>query len=245
MDYNDEHGFSSYETDEDTYNMYNKLNNNKDNEKKQNNNRKKGIRKFYFVILCISFLVTSLSITISFFTSSSRSKLIHEIESAVVNFSLKVEKISEDTDKGLVPLNDNEIENALLGTNGKKCIDKDNNNVCQIYKINIENISNYGTKFKANLNLSATKDSNYENLKWAEISYSDAPKIFGDIKPMSNTNLKSSYGVGGGTSASFYIVIWISDNGKNQNKTDFGSFTGSVSFEAVSGDKLTSSFSNK
>ena len=57
------------------------------------------IKKIYFVCLIVAFLVTGLSITISFFTASARSKVIQEIESAVVNFSLKVEKITEEEKK--------------------------------------------------------------------------------------------------------------------------------------------------
>lgn len=251
MDYKDDYGFSSYETDEDNYDMYktndafiDKGSNNIDDNNKVNS-KKKGPSKIYFVILCIAFLITSLSVTVAFFSASARSNLIQEIESAVVNFSLKVEKVSEDTDKGLVPVKDSEINKALSGTNGKKCVDVDGNNVCQIYKINVENASEYSTIFKGTLLLSATENSNYENLKWAEITYSENPTVFGTIKPMSDLVLKESYGIGGGATATFYIVVWISDNGNVQNESDYGSFVGNVTFEAVSGDKLTSTFSSK
>ena len=62
---------------------------------------------------------------------------------------------------------------------------------------------------------------------------------------MSNSNWKTSYGIGANTTGEFYIAIWISDNGYNQNDSDYGSFTGNVTFEAISGDKLTSTFSSK
>ena len=171
--------------------------------------------------------------------------MVQEIESAVVNFNLKVEKITSEEKEGLVPVKDNEILNALKGENGKQCIDLNGNNVCQIYKVSVNNDSDYSTTFKSSLELIASKNSGYSNLKWAELIYSDNPTLLGDIKSMDMSNWKTSYGVGANTTGEFYIAIWISDNGSNQNDSDFGSFTGNVTFEAISGDKMTSTFSSK
>ncbi len=247
MDYKDEHDFSSYETDEDVYSAYNtKVDNANLKPNHRNNNRKSNkLNKLYFVILCISFVITSLSISVAFFTASARSKMVQEIESAVVNFNLKVEKITSEEKEGLVPVKDNEILNALKGENGKQCIDLNGNNVCQIYKVSVNNDSDYSTTFKSSLELIASKNSGYSNLKWAELIYSDNPTLLGDIKTMDTSNWKTSYGVGANTTGEFYIAIWISDNGSNQNDSDFGSFTGNVTFEAISGDKMTSTFSSK
>lgn len=244
MNYNDEHDFSSYETDEDVYGTYNKTSNNQTLKISAGKNNKKG-NKIYFLILCISFVVSSLSISVAFFTASARSKMIQEIESAVVNFSLKVDKITGDDRNGLIPVKDSKIYDALKGENGNQCVDLNGNNVCQIYKISVSNHSDYGTIFKSSLELIASKNSEYNNLKWAELVYSDNPTLLGDIKTMDTSNWKTSYGVGANTTGEFYIAIWISDNGSNQNDSDFGSFTGNVTFEAISGDKMTSTFSSK
>lgn len=249
MNYNDEHDFSSYETDEDSYGAYKTenvvFNENVKNNSNSNKKISKGPGKLYFVFLCLAFLITAMSVSVAFFTASARSKTIQEIESAVVNFSLKVEKITGEEKKGLVPVKDDEILNALKGENGKQCTDLNNNNVCQIYKVSVDNDSDYSTAFKSSLKLIASENSVYNNLKWAEVIYGDAPTLLGEIKPMSNTNWKTSYGVGANTTGVFYVAIWISDNGYNQNNSDYGNFTGNITFEAVSGDKLTSTFSSK
>ena len=203
------------------------------------------IKRAYIICLLLAFIITGLSITVSFFSASARSNLIQEIESAVVNFSLKVEKITGEEKKGLVPLKDNEVVTALNGTNGQQCIDINGNNVCQIYKVSVDNASDYSTSFRSSLKLIASKNSGYTNLKWAEIMYNDTPTLLGEIKSMSDTNWKTSYGIGPNTTGEFYIAIWISDNGNNQNDTDYGNFTGNITFEAVSGDKMTSTFSSK
>lgn len=203
------------------------------------------IKRIYVVCLLLAFIITGLSITVSLFSASARSNLIQEIESAVVNFSLKIEKITGEEKEGLVPLKDNEVITALKGTNGQRCIDINSNNVCQIYKVSVDNASDYSTSFRSSLKLIASKNSGYTNLKWAEIMYNDTPTLLGEIKSMSDTNWKTSYGIGPNTTGEFYIAIWISDNGNNQNDTDYGNFTGNITFEAVSGDKMTSTFSSK
>lgn len=249
MNYNDEHDFSSYETDVDSYNAYKMetIDNNENLKKSISNNKKvnKGPGKLYFILLCLAFLITSMSVSVAFFTASARSKTIQEIESAVVNFGLKVEKITEEEKKGLVPVKDSEILNALKGEQGKQCVDLNGNSVCQIYKVSVNNDSDYSTAFKSSLELIASENSVYNNLKWAEIIYSDVPTLLGDVKSMSNSNWKISYGIGPNTVGQFYIAIWISDNGYDQNDSDYGNFTGNITFEAVSGDKLTSTFSSK
>lgn len=248
MDYKDEHDFSSYETDVDSYNAYKTENISFNNTEKNNTNNKKnykGPSKLYLVFLFLAFLITAMSVSVAFFTTSARSKMIQEIESAVVNFSLKVDKITGDDRNGLIPVKDSKIYDALKGENGNQCVDLNGNNVCQIYKISVSNHSDYGTIFKSSLELIASKNSGYSNLKWAELIYSDNPTLLGDIKTMDTSNWKTSYGVGANTTGEFYIAIWISDNGSNQNDSDFGSFTGNVTFEAISGDKMTSTFSSK
>ena len=249
MNYNNEHDFSSYETNQNSYDVYkseNMLGNENLTENTYNNSKKsRGPGNLYFVFLCLAFLITAMSVSVAFFTASARSKTIQEIESAVVNFSLKAEKITDEEKKGLVPVKDDEIINALKGENGQQCTDLNGNNVCQIYKVSVDNDSDYSTAFKSSLELIASENSVYNNLKWAEVIYSDAPTLLGEIKPMSTSNWKTSYGIGANTTGVFYIAIWISDNGYNQNDSDYGNFTGNITFEAVSGDKLTSTFSSK
>ena len=208
-------------------------------------NRGNGIKKFYFVILFLAFFVTCTSISIAFFTASSKSELLHEIESAVVNFSLNVEKVNKDSVDGMIPVKDNLINSSILGNNDVYCVDKNGDQVCQIYKINITNKSDYGAVFEGNLDLIAADNSNYSNLKWAFVDFYGEPKIYGNINSMQNNVLYESCLVAKNTTYSFYIVVWISDNGVPQNNTDYGDFTGNVVFTAVSGDKLSSTFTDK
>ena len=210
-----------------------------------NKKRKNGVSVFYFVFLFLAFFVTCLSISIAFFTASSKSELLHEIESAVVNFSLNVEKVNKDSVDGMIPVKDSLINSSILGNNDVYCVDKNGDQVCQIYKINITNKSDYGAVFEGNLDLIAADNSNYSNLKWAFVDFYAEPKIYGDINSMQNNVLYESCLVAKNTTYSFYIVVWISDNGVPQNNTDYGDFTGNVVFTAVSGDKLTSTFTDK
>jgi len=248
MNYNDDYEFDSYETDEERYGLNNggfvKI---AEEVKKEVNVQKKPTRKgpgkYYFVCLWIAFVLSALGITVSIFTSVARSNLKKEIESAVIKYSLKVEK--EAGGYELVPLKDSDLTNAISGTKEEKCFDSNGYAVCQIYKVIVENDSDYLVYFKSKLELTAKENSGYKNLKWAEITNSNIPLVFGDPKPMSTIDWKPNYGIGANTTATFYIAIWLSDNEYLQNDSDYGSFIGNVTFEALAGDKITSTFSSK
>ena len=249
MNYNDDYEFDSYETDEERYGLNNGgfVRVAEEVKKEENIKRKiprKGPGKLYFICLWIAFILSALGITVSIFTSVARSNLKKEIESAVIKYSLKVEK--EAGGYELIPLSDSELSTAISGTKEEKCFDSNGNAVCQIYKVIVENDSDYLVYFKSTLELIANENSGYKNLKWAEINNnSNTPMVFGQPKTMSTTDWKPNYGVGANTSANFYIVIWLSDNGYSQNYSDYGSFIGNVTFEALAGDKITSTFSGR
>lgn len=245
MNYNDERDFSSYETDEEVYGLNNggfvKFNSEQTTKKVLNRTSKKGPGKLYFVCLWIAFLLSALGITVSIFTSVSRSNLKKEIESATVNYSLKVQREAGREEMSL--LKDSQLKTAISGSKEEKCIDSEGNSVCQIYKVTIENNSDYLTYFKSGFELKPIEGSSYQNLKWAEITNDETPMIYGELKDMSITDWKTSYGVGANTYVDFYLVVWVSDNDVDQNALDYGSFNGNITFEALSGDTITSTFS--
>jgi len=140
---------------------------------------------------------------------------------------------------------DSLLSSAISGTKEEKCLDSEGNVVCQIYKVTVENDSDYMVYFKSSLELFSKQNSKYNNLKWVEIGAGNKPMIFGQPKIMTTTNWLSSYGIGANTTTDFYLVVWLSDNGQVQNESDYGTFTGEVTFEALSGDKITSMFVSK
>lgn len=70
-------------------------------------------------------------------------------------------------------------------------------------------------------------------------TFSTSSTEHGDLF-VTSTNLDKT----GGTTPTkyFYIVVWINETGAVQNSSDYGTFTGTVYFEAANGQGLTSTF---
>ena len=65
----------------------------------------------------------------------------------------------------------------------------------------------------------------------------------GTINPISTTQLEDSVSLNGSGSQEYFVAIWIEETGAEQNETDTGSFTGTVSFNTAGGDGVTATFS--
>ena len=63
-----------------------------------------------------------------------------------------------------------------------------------------------------------------------------APANHGDLF-LTSTDLVANTGV-----KYYYIAVWVNETGAMQNSTDYGTFTGTVYFEAANGQGLTSTF---
>ena len=170
------------------------------------------------------------------------------------NLTLKVEKVAGGTI--LVPQLDTYIKRAIVGKDtSNHCIDKNNNTVCQIYKISLEN--NGQTNFGYSLRMKFNFNEIFTNLKWATTTaasttatsttavttgttYSATTSFQNITNNTSNLTLVSGNG-----SATYYIVIWLSETTSEQSGTDKGTFTGTIELTDPNGNqRLTSTFTS-
>ena len=93
-----------------------------------------------FEIFCILIIIGIIGYTYSFFTATVTDSVTIRGEAASLNLSLTVTKLAPNNTKGLIPQLDDYITSAVIGRNGS-CIDDNNNNVCQVYKITLKNNS--------------------------------------------------------------------------------------------------------
>ena len=193
-----------------------------------------------FEIVCVSLIIGLIGYTYSFFNVTATNDSVIYGEAASVNLSLEVEKLAPSTNKGLVPQLDQYITSAVIGRNGS-CVDDNNNNVCQVYKITVTN-SGASVYVNGRLNLDA---KNNPNLKWAIISGTTNPTLVSNVNPYSYVKLIENELYNSNESKDYYIVIWISETGIIQ--TDQGGFSGvvtvgdteSVEFPVTAIDTLT------
>ena len=174
-----------------------------------------------FEIVCVALIIGLIGYTYSFFNVTATNDSVIYGEAASVNLSLEVEKIAPSTNKGLVPQLDDYITSAVIGRNGS-CVDDNNNNVCQVYKITVTN-SGSAVHVNGTLKLDA---KNNPNLKWAIISGTTNPTLVSNVNPYSYVKLIENELYNSNESKDYYIVLWISETGTTQ--TDQGGFTGVV-----------------
>ncbi len=179
-----------------------------------------------FEIVCVALIIGLIGYTYSFFNVTATNDSVIYGEAASVNLSLTVEKLAPSTNKGLVPQLDQYITSAVIGRNGS-CVDDNNNNVCQVYKITVTN-SGSAVHVNGTLTLSA---KNNPNLKWAEISGTTSPTLKSNVNSNTYMQLTSNEYYNSGEVKDYYVVLWISETGIAQS--DNGDFSGIVRFGNV------------
>ena len=178
-----------------------------------------------FEIFCVLIIIGIIGYTYSFFTATVTDSVTIRGEAASLNLSLTVTKLAPNNTKGLIPQLDDYITNAVIGRNGS-CIDDNNNNVCQVYKITLKNNSAVTVYVNGTLTLNA---KNNPNLKWAMISGTTNPTLTSTINTHTFVTLTENELYNANQQKDYYIVLWISETGGLQ--TDNGIFNGVVKFE--------------
>ena len=178
-----------------------------------------------FEIFCILIIIGIIGYTYSFFTATVTDSVTIRGEAASMNLNLTVTKLAPNNTKGLIPQLDDYITSAVIGRNGS-CIDDNNNNVCQVYKITLKNNSAVTVYVNGTLTLNA---KNNPNLKWAMISGTTNPTLTSTINTHTFVTLTENELYNANQQKDYYIVLWISETGGLQ--TDNGIFNGVVKFE--------------
>lgn len=163
---------------------------------------------------------------------------------AAASIDLDVERIVPTTDMGLVPLLDGALKNALKGNGGiSSCIDSNNNLSCEVYKIELYNPSLTNLRLTGDITLVASGENNvYNNLKWELLDSPTERKSEYQSNGMETTILDKNFSLTSGETKTYYIAVWISENGMDQRQTDRGLYGGIVNFYNSFGEGVTTHF---
>ena len=192
------------------------------------NNIKHFIKTKWLIIIeifCVLIIIGIIGYTYSFFTATVTDSVTIRGEAASMNLTLTVTKLAPNNTKGLIPQLDDYITNAVIGRNGS-CIDDNNNNVFQVYKITLTNSGSSTVYVNGTLTLNA---KNNPNLKWAMINGTTEPTLTSSINNNNYVTLTENELYNVSETKNYYIVLWISETGLYQ--TDNGIFNGVVKFE--------------
>lgn len=189
-------------------------------------------------------------------------------EAATVNLTLDVEKIfpvadSEDTGVMVPQLSVSQSNNSPLSTALKAgCVDDNQNVVCQVYKINIQNIGGTATQvvdgyvsFYSDAAMTTDVNSSMPNLSWKLISLADAVTPSNSVLGANKDNpandddnvFADNVTMPTGESIDYYMIIWINETNENQVDQSLTAdnpkrFYGIVEFNSSNGTGVTSTF---
>ncbi|MBQ8682002.1 MAG: hypothetical protein IJ509_03735 [Bacilli bacterium] len=102
-------------------------------------NEKKNI--IYAAIGVLTLIVATVGATFAYYTATKSVNTVITGNMATITFDLSVTKVTSAGDtSGLIPMSNSMVESAVSNASTKGiCVDDNNNAVCQIYKINVEN----------------------------------------------------------------------------------------------------------
>ena len=185
--------------------------------------------------MIIIYFITVTGSTYAYFALSVSSDNKISGTTATANLALTVSKVFPSNTNNLVPQLESALGSAISST--YKCVDGNNNNVCQVYKITIKNTSTASVDISGYIHFSGV--TNLPNLKWRLLdnestmgthnSYnaSGADNLFVDRVKLSSNQTNN-----------YYMVIWINET--NSAQSDTGTYGATISFKSSNGTGVTS-----
>ena len=229
-----------------------------------NVNEKKILTKTQLAITLILVLFFSITgATYAYFAISATNNNTITGNAATVNLTLAVTRVfptASSTNTGvMVPqLSVSGSATSPLATALKNgCIDTNTNVVCQVYKVNIQNIGGTATQvvdgwvsFYGNSAMTADVSTTMPNLRWKLITSADATtpsnSVLGtkaDLVANDDENeIVSNLTMVTGSSFDYYMIVWINENDKEQPTDPGKTFYGKVEFGSANGTGVTSTF---
>ena len=227
----------------------------------------KGI--FLIVISIITLIVAIVGATFAYFTAQLQGDRQVEVTAYKFASTMSINEVVPRTGDDynslqptadFIPLNDSDVISAVNTTNN--CVDERGYRICKVYEVKISN-SGDAMKFTGKLEV---QQSGFKNLKFrllsgsvdnlTEVTGSDATAIpeFPSTTPatlpsaaITFENGATELEVSAGTSelptdATYYLVIWLSNNEEGVNETtnpqdaeQGAKFTGNIVFDSATG----------
>ena len=206
---------------------------------------KKGKYIFIIILFVYAILITSGTYAYLYAEDSNTNTFAGNMSTA--NVDLEVSRVTPSEKNGtsrLVPLLDAALKNALKGNGGvSSCVDANKNVSCEVYKITLKNTGKSTLKLTGTITLVASGANNiYQNLKWELLDNATTRKSEYKTNGMARATLEKNFSITPNETKEYYIALWISENGKDQRKTDMGVYGGLVEFNSSNGTGTTATF---
>ena len=190
----------------------------------------------YIILLLIIFMILVTGTTYSYLAYNYQNDSVIKGQVVSVNVDLSVELVV-GSNKGMVPMKDEGLADAIKGTGGESaCVDANGNLSCQVYKITLTNKGSKIKNLKGIISLyNKDDDSHYENLKWRELSNETTVKDGSIVHGMTNSILMNGLTLSSGETKDYYIAVYVQESDDMQNYDDRGRFSGTVTVKTTNG----------
>ena len=207
------------------------------------NNNGRGL--FYGVIGVATLIVAIIGATFAYFSVNANITNNNGISGDTVNVSDTtitgtLTRVTPST-VSMVPLKTEELQNGITGEGGQQCIDENGAKVCDIYTLTIKNTSSAPVSLAGDLTITATDmtDLRWSLLKSTTSAEGAIAKEVGNTEIVANELLAAETG-----EKTYHFVIWFNETDQPQNAQAGKSYTGTVTFTAANGGKITAQFSS-
>lgn len=200
------------------------------------------------VILILTVMISTTGATFAYFQISATNATTMTGTAAVADLSLAVTRETPDTtkwdasNKVMVPQLSTALATAMNATN--KCVDANNNVVCEVFKIIVTNNSTSSVRLRGAVFFTYSgTGATYSNLYWRQTTNENtigSNTIFkastiettnSTTEEAENATLVADLLLAPGAPQTYYVVVWIKETNTNQNETDVGTWTATVSFK--------------
>ena len=207
------------------------------------NNNGRGL--FYGVIGVATLIVAIIGATFAYFSVNASITNNSDIAGSTVdvNNTTITGTLTRETPStvSMVPLKTSDLQKGITGEGGQQCIDANGAKVCDIYTLTINNTSNAPVSLAGNLTITAT---DMADLRWSLLE-STSSATGATAKKVSETTIVANELLAAGTGTkTYHFVIWFNETDADQNAQAGKSYTGTVTFTAANGGRITAQFSN-
>lgn len=212
------------------------------------------------MVLTLLFSVTTA--TYAYFAFSATNNIIGG-SAATVNLTLDVTKIfptstSDNTGVMVPQLSTSGNANSPLAAALKNgCVDANENVVCQVYKINIQNVGGTATQvadgwvsFYGDAAMTTDVSTVMPNLRWKLITSvnttTPSSSVLGTNIDLVANNEENVFAndivMSTDSSFDYYMIVWINETNQDQPTDPGKTFYGKIEFNSANGTGVTSTF---
>ena len=193
--------------------------------------------KFLPIVSILSLIIILVGSTFSYFAATASSNS-DAIGFTALGFNTSVEITALYNDKALIPMDDTDVMTGY----SHNCVDDHGYGACQAYNINVSNAGDT-TSYDGSITFNVT---GIDNLKYLVLD-EDENEYVGATQIVSGNDqtLGDGFSLGANESKDFILIIWLSNLSGPQDDDDAnGSYSASVTYQAVGGSRITGTFSS-